>query len=202
MRAPLVVLTLLSALPALTQTQQHATHTPPIAVVENAQEPAKTANPLAALDFLLGTWTAKSNTSAGSSDAAALGTYTFRRDLSGHALARTSSTDACKGPKPFDCDHHDQLTIFPDPNGQAVHGASLFALYLDNEGHVIYYTITTPDPHTVLFDSQGPKGAPKFRLMYHLEGVGPQALMGGKFQMAPPGSDEYHSYLEWSGTKQ
>jgi len=27
-------------------------------------------------------------------------------------------------------------------------------------------------------------------------------MMTGKFQFAPPGSDEYHSYLEWSGTKQ
>jgi hypothetical protein len=202
MRFSLILLAVLSTVPVFAQTQQHATHTPPIAVDETAPKTAAAADPLSPLDFLLGTWSAKSDASAGSAGAASLGTYTFRRDLSGHALARTSSTDACKGPKAFDCDHHDQLTIFPDPNGQAIHGASLFALYLDNEGHVIYYTITMPDPHTVLFDSQGPKAAPKFRLLYHLEGSSPKAVMSGKFQMAPPGSDSYHSYLEWSGTKQ
>jgi hypothetical protein len=198
MRDSFIVLALLSAVPAVAQTQQHATHTPPFAVVETG----KVTNPLAPLDFLLGTWTAKSEAAASSAGAASLGTYTFRRDLNGHALVRTSSTDTCKGPQAFDCDHHDQLTIFPDPNGQAIHGSSLFALYLDNEGHVIYYTISTPDPYTAIFDSQGPKAAPKFRLTYHLEGTGLKAVMSGRFQMAQPGSDDYHSYLEWSGTKQ
>jgi len=166
--------------------------------------PAQTSaapDPLAPLDFLFGTWSASTNT-AGSAGAATTGTYTFHRDLGGHALVRTSSADSCKAPKDFDCSHHDQLTVFSDPNGQAVHNATIFALYLDNEGHVIYYTATTPDPQTVVFLSQGPATAPKFRLTYHLEGVGPKAVMTGKFQMAPPGSSDFHSYLEWSGTKQ
>ena len=89
-----------------------------------------------------------------------------------------------------------------DPHGLgASHNTSIFALYLDSEGHVIYYTVSTPDPHTAVFLSQGPSSAPKFRLTYHLEGIGPKAVMSGKFQMAAPGSDDFHSYLEWSGTK-
>ena len=168
--------------------------------------PAQTAavpasDPLAPLNFLLGTWTA-ATTATGSAAAQVLGTYTFSRDLAGHALQRSGTVATCKGHKDFDCNHHDQLTIFPDPNGQAIHGSSIFALYLDNEGHVIYYTVSTPDAHTAVFNSQGPASAPKFRLTYHLEGDGPKAMMTGKFQFAPPGSDEYHSYLEWSGTKQ
>jgi hypothetical protein len=159
-------------------------------------------DPLAPLDFLLGTWAAKTNAPAGTAGAQATGTYTFRRDLAGHALTRTSSADTCKGPKDFDCTHSDQLTIFSDTHGLAVHNASLFALYLDSEGHVIYYTITTPDPHTAIFLSQSPSGAPHFRLIYHLEGEGPKAIMTGKFQMAAPGSDDFHSYLEWSGPRQ
>jgi hypothetical protein len=169
-----------------------------------AQTPtaAPAADPLAPLDFLLGTWAAKTNTPAGTAGAQSTGTYTFRRDINGHALARTSSADTCKGPKDFDCAHSDQLTIFSDTHGLAVHNASLFALYLDSEGHVIYYTITTPDPHTAIFLSQSPSGAPHFRLIYHLEGDGPKAVMTGKFQMAAPGSDDFHSYLEWSGPRQ
>ena len=168
-----------------------------------AQTPAAPAapDPLASLDFLLGTWAAKTS-AAGSAAADATGTYTFRRDLAGHALARISSADTCKGPRDFDCTHKDQLTIFADSHAVAAHNASLLALYLDSEGHVIYYTITTPDPRTAIFLSQSAPGTPRFRLIYHLEGDGAKAIMSGKFQMAAPGSDDFQSYLEWSGTRQ
>jgi hypothetical protein len=167
-----------------------------------AQTPAPTppADPLASLDFLLGTWTAVTG-ATGTSGGQVMGTYTFSRDLAGHALQRTGTVASCKGPQDFDCNHHDQLTIFPDANAQAIHHSSLLALFLDNEGHVIYYTLTTPDPQTVVFNSQSPASTPKFRLIYHLEGSGAKAVMSGKFQMAAPGSDDYHSYLEWSGTR-
>ena len=160
------------------------------------------ADPLAPLDFLIGTWSAKTSDAAGSAGAQGSGTYTFRRDLNGHALVRSSSYDSCKGPSNFDCTHRDQLTIFADPNAMAMHKASLLAFYLDSEGHVIYYAISTPDAHTAVFNSQALPSLPKFRLIYHLEGDGPKAVMSGKFQTAAPGSDDFHSYLEWSGTKQ
>jgi hypothetical protein len=167
-----------------------------------ASAQAPKTDPLAPLDFLLGTWAANAVAPDGSAAAAVYGTYTFSRDLGGHAMQRTGTVATCKGPQDFDCNHHDQLTIFPDPTGQAAHHASLFALYLDNEGHVIYYTIATPDAHTAIFSSVTAGSAPKFKLVYHLEGSGPKAIMSGKFQMAAPGSDDYHSYLEWSGTRQ
>lgn len=168
-----------------------------------AQTPATTpADPLAPLDFLLGTWSAKTDVAASSAGAQTSGTYAFHRDLNGHALVRSSAADACKGPASFDCAHHDQLILFADPNALAVHRSALLALYLDSEGHVIYYTVSTPDPHTAIFNSQNASSQPKFRLVYHLEGDGPKAIMTGKFQMAAPGSDDFHSYLEWSGTKQ
>jgi hypothetical protein len=170
---------------------------------------AQTPDPLTPLDFLTGTWIAATNT-AGNSAGTVLGTYTFSRDLAGHTLERTGTVASCKGPQDFDCNHHDRLTVFPE-------AGALAALYLDNEGHVIHYTVTTPDPHTVVFLSAPTPGAPTFRLTYHLEGTGPKAVMFGKFQMAAPvrvpsgrslpagvasGSTDFHSYLEWSGTKQ
>lgn len=166
-----------------------------------AQTPAAPPDPLAPLDFLLGTWSATDNGPAGSAGTQSTGTYTFRRDLNGHALQRTSSSDSCKAPASFDCAHHDQLTIFADPNALAAHKSSMLALYLDSEGHVIYYTISTPDPHTAIFNSQSAPSQPRFRLVYHLEGDGVTALMIGKFQIAPPGSGDFHSYLEWSGPR-
>jgi hypothetical protein len=173
------------------------------AVIFHAQQPSPApGDPLAPLDFLLGTWSAKTDTAASSAAAQGNGTYTFSRDLNGHALVRSSTYDACKGPSTFDCGHRDQLTIFADPNAVAVHKSALLALYLDSEGHVIYYTIVTPDPHTAIFSSQSASSSPKFRLIYHLEGDSPKAIMSGKFQMAPPGSSDFRSYLEWSGPKQ
>jgi hypothetical protein len=184
---------LLATAPAFAQLAP--THTPPQQITE------ATADPLASLDFLLGTWSA-TTAANGSAAAQAIGTYTFARDLNGHELVRTGSLDQCKGPAAFDCQHHDHLLIFSDPNARAVHGSSLLAFYADSEGHIIYYTVSTPDSHTAIFNSQGPPTAPKFRLSYHLEGIGPKAIMTGKFQFAPPGSDDFHSYLEWTGARQ
>lgn len=169
----------------------------------SAQTPAATpVDPLAPLDFLLGTWSAKTDTAASSAGAQGTGNYTFRRDLNGHSLVRSGAYESCKGPSTFDCTHRDQLIIFADPNALAMHKSALLALYLDTEGHVIYYAISTPDAHTAIFNSQAAPSSPKFRLIYHLEGDGPKAIMSGKFQMAAAGSDDFHSYLEWSGPKQ
>lgn len=165
----------------------------------HAQTPTPPADPLAPLDFLTGTWNA--HTTTGSAAADVTGTYTFRRDLNGHALDRTTSADTCTAPNTYDCSHHDRLTIFSDPNALAVHHASLLAFYIDSEGHILYYTVSLPDPNTAIFLSQAAPTAPHFRLIYHLEGTGPTAIMTGKFQMAAPGSTDFHSYLEWSGTR-
>ena len=148
-------------------------------------------SPLNALNFLQGTWSANTNTN-GSAGATVIGTYTFARDLNGYALQRTGSLDKCTGPKNFDCQHHDQLTIYADPTG------ALAALYIDSEGYIIQYSISTPDATTAIFTSQGPAAAPHFKLIYHFDGK----VMTGKFQGAAPGSTDFHSYLEWSGTKQ
>ena len=161
--------------------------------------PAPAADPLQALDFLVGTWSATTG-AGGAAGARVIGKSTFRRDLGGHALQRTGSLDACTGPQTFDCQHHDQLTIFPDASSP--HGSGLYALYLDNEGHVIYYTVSTPAPHTAIFLSQGPPSAPHFRLSYRLEGSGPTAVLAGKFEGSAPGTTDFHSYLEWSGSPQ
>jgi hypothetical protein len=141
-----------------------------------------------ALKFLEGTWLAQTPGSA--SGPAVSGTYDFKKELGGHILARHSSSDGCKGPSDFDCDHHDLLYVFQDAPGQP-----LKAIYFDNEGHVIHYDVSVPEPETVVFLSNGP--GPKFRLTYQLK----NSRMSGKFQMQVPGQMEWKSYLEWSGLK-
>lgn len=162
-----------------------------IAPLAMRAQSASTNDPLKPLAFLQGTWKANTSTN-GSAGAAASGTYTFALDLNGHALQRTSSVDKCSGPQSFDCQHRDQLTVYADMTG------ALAAFYIDSEGHVIQYTVTTPDATTAVFSSLGPAAAPHFKLVYHLE----KGVMTGKFQGAAPGSTEFHSYLEWAGPKQ
>ena len=164
-----------------------------IPVVAQAQQPPADAA-LATwqrLHFLLGTWEAKTGGS-GTAGATVVGNYTFREDLNGNAIVRTSTLDSCKGPNAFDCQHHDTLELFRE-------GADVKALYVDSEGHVIHYTVTAPDAHTAVFSSSGP--GPAFRLTYEQQGAGAAMVMSGKFQMAAPGSNDFHSYMEWSGAK-
>jgi len=143
-----------------------------------------------ALHFLEGTWEAK--TQGGTSAANVTGTYIFRRELAGHILARHSSAAGCKAPADFDCEHGDLLYVYQDMPGQP-----LKAIYFDNEGHVIHYTVSTPAPSSAVFLSDPSLPGPQFRLVYELKG----ALMSGKFQIRMPGKAEWTSYLEWSGAK-
>lgn len=158
----------------------------------NAQPGSPTAEEQwSALSFLEGTWDAK--TQGGAANANAIGTYTFKRELGGHILARHSSAAGCKGPADFNCDHSDLLYVY-----QAIAGKPLKAIYFDNEGHVILYTVTTPTPTSVVFLSDGSAPGPRFRLVYELK----EGLMSGKFEMQMPGKTDWASYLEWSGRKQ
>jgi hypothetical protein len=141
------------------------------------------------LSFLEGTWDAKTNGTA-SSGADASGTYTFRKDLSGHILTRYSGRSGCKAPADFDCNHSDLLHVYQERPGEP-----LRAIYFDNEGHVIHYSISTPSATSAIFISDPGVPGPRFRLVYELK----NDIMQGKFQMQMPGKTEWTSYLEWSG---
>jgi hypothetical protein len=158
-------------------------------VAQNAPQPQP--NPLEQLSFLMGTWEAKTINNPA---VTAGGSYIFRTELNGHILARhsISNSAACKGPADFNCEHGDMLYIYSDAPGQP-----LRAIYFDNEGHVIHYTVTAPSPTSAEFLSDPAQPGPQFRLLYELKG----AVMSGKFQIRMPGQPAWRSYLEWSGTK-
>jgi hypothetical protein len=150
---------------------------------------APAPNPFKALSFLEQNWEANTN---GFNGVKSAGTYTFRRELAGHILARRSTSDvACKGPTDFDCGHTDMLYVYQDSPGQP-----LKAIYFDNEGHVIHYSVSTPAPSSVVFLSD-PGPGPQFRLSYEVK----DSLLLGKFQSLMPGQKDWKSYLEWSGAK-
>jgi len=154
----------------------------------SAAEPA--ADPWKSLHFLMGTWEAK--TQGGSANATGSGTYTFQPELRNHILARHSSSEACKGPADYNCEHGDLLYVYQDASAQ-----SYKAIYFDNEGHVIYYDVSVPTAYSVIFLSDPSRPGPQFRLSYELKGLN----LSGKFQLRLPGQAEFKSYLEWSGAK-
>jgi uncharacterized protein YaiE (UPF0345 family) len=156
----------------------------------SAQTASTGDGPWNALRFLEGTWDAKTQGEA--SGVNANGTYSFRKELAGHVLARHSSASGCKGPADFDCEHTDLLYVYQD-----MPGLPLQAIYFDNEGHVIHYSVSTPTPASAVFLSDPSAPGPQFRLAYELK----RAVMSGKFQMRMPGKAEWTSYLEWSGAK-
>jgi hypothetical protein len=147
------------------------------------------ADPWKPLQFLIGTWEAK--TQGGSAKADGSGTYTFQLELRNHILARHSGGEACKGPADFNCEHGDLLYVYREAPGQTYK-----AIYFDNEGHVIRYDVTTASA-SVTFLSDPSSPGPQFRLQYSLDG----SIMSGKFQMRMPGQTQFNSYLEWSGAK-
>jgi len=152
-----------------------------------AQSPAK-PDPWAGLRFLAGSWEAR--TAGGTAGAEAIGVYSFEWELAGHLLARHSTGSACKGPQDFDCLHRDLLYIYPEgPAG------ALQAIYFDNEGHVIHYSVSAPQPGTAIFLSDPAQPGPQFRLRYQLA----EGTMTGQFALRMPGQTDFHSYLEWSG---
>ncbi len=171
MKAILISLCVAAALPAAAETAPPAT------------------DPWAPLAFLEGTWGAKATRPDG---VAVDASYLFRRELRGHVMARrAASTARCTGPSTFDCEHSDELIVYEEQPGQP-----LKALYVDNEGHVIHYAVSTPAPNDAVFLSEG-TGGPRFRLEYRLD----HGEMAGKFQIQMPGQPDWHSYLEWSGAK-
>ena len=142
------------------------------------------------LEFLIGSWEAK--TRGGSAGADSSGTYTFRLELRGQVLARHSSSAGCKGPVDFDCEHSDLLYVY-----LAAGGSPYRAVYFDNEGHVIYYDVSIPAPLTAVFLSKASEPGPQFRLTYERKG----STMSGRFEIRMPGQAEFRPYLEWSGGK-
>jgi hypothetical protein len=147
------------------------------------------------LNFLLGTWEARTAAATADKSPQASGSYTFATELHGTVLARHSSADNCKGPADFNCAHQDLLYLFHDQAAGA-NDSGIRAIYFDGEGHVIHYTVSLPAANTAVFQSE-PAPGPQFRLIYELSG----GVMKGKFQVAAPGQTEYKSYLEWSGKR-
>jgi hypothetical protein len=151
-----------------------------------AQPAAPQADPFAALRFLAGAWEGDGTGNPG----AGTGTFSFTFELGGKALLRNSVTRfPAQGGRPA-FQHDDLMAVYPE-------GGKVRALYLDNEGHTIRYTVTAV-PKGVVFLSE-PQPGPRFRLTY-LE-TSPETVTV-RFEMAPPATPEgFVLYLEGSSRR-
>jgi hypothetical protein len=144
---------------------------------------AKVPSQLEPLSFLLGEWEGAGSGSPGQGG----GVATFARGLQDRVIIRTSYSQYSESQSNPAFRHDDLMIIY-------VELGSLWADYYDNEGHVIRYAISTPAPGEALFVSKVVSGAPRYRLIYKLEG----GILTGRFEIAPSGKpDAFSKYLEW-----
>jgi hypothetical protein len=148
---------------------------------------AQPSDPYASLRFLIGEWVADGPAAAGS------GHFEFTRDLQGNVIVRRNHAESpAAGDRPV-ANHDDLMVIYREGGGTR-------AIYFDNEGHVIRYTVEAGGPDAVTFVSEAAAGTPRFRLSYKKL---PDGRVGGKFEVAPPGKpEEFKTYLEWTAKRQ
>jgi hypothetical protein len=150
------------------------------------QEPH--APPWAGWGFLLGDWVTEE--SGGVPGPASEALSSFKLDLQGQVLVRTSRVQypASKDRPAFV--HDDLMVVYREPGTERVH-----AIYFDNEGHVIHCTAgLSPDGKSATFLSDAAPAQPRFRLTYRQAGKG---LLSVKFEIAPPQEpDQFQLYVE------
>jgi len=140
-----------------------------------------------AFQFLMGDWVGEGSGSPGKGG----GGFTFALELQGRVLARHNHTEFPPDQgRPANI-HDDLLVIYQEKDG-------IKAVYWDNEGHVIHYTVSFAPDKSLVFVSGKMPGAPRQRFSYRDLGNGG---LGVRFEIAPPDkSDEFKVYLD--GTAQ
>jgi hypothetical protein len=140
----------------------------------------------APVKFLLGDWIGE----GGGQPGQGAGGFSFHPDLQGKILVRKNYADypATKDRPAY---RHDDLMIVYRESGDQ----DLRAVFFDNEGHVIHYSVPAGDGgNSVQFLSEVSAKRPRFRLTYVKTGDDRLSL---KFEIAPPGQpDAFATYIE------
>jgi hypothetical protein len=139
-------------------------------------------------NWLMGEWTGEGSGQPGQGG----GTFTFSPDLNKNILVRRSHSEypaAENRPKVI---HDDLMIIYPDQTGIPAK-----AIYFDNEGHTIEYSIVYAGGSIVL-TSQKTTGVPIFRLTYTLPD---KDTVNTKFEMSQDGIN-FMVYVEGNSKRQ
>lgn len=162
------------------------------AVVLVAAAPSRvqaSSDPWEPFQFLIGSWVGEGSGQPGKGG----GEFTLKPDLDGKILVRTNHADIPAAANRPAATHDDLMIIYPGGKQKPPQ-----AIYFDNEGHVINYTVTA-SPGELVFVSAAAASAPRFRLTYKKTGADAVSI---KFEFAPPGKpDAFRTYLQGTARK-
>lgn len=133
-------------------------------------------------EFLMGEWTGEGSGMPGHGK----GSFSFKTDLDGKILKRKSKSEYTSAENKTKNEHEDLMIIYLDENENPAQ-----AIYFDNEGHTIKYSITYAEKSIVLL-SERQKDAPVFRLTYTAVD---SKTVDTKLEVAPDG-ENFKTYIE------
>jgi len=137
--------------------------------------------------WLIGEWKGEGSGQPGQGG----GIFSFQPDLDGKILIRKSHSEyPASGNRPATI-HNDLMIVSLDYTGNATK-----AIYFDNEGHIINYTISYA-PNTIVLLSDKIPNVPIFRLTYSLLD---SQMVNIKFEMSQDG-EKFMTYIEGKSTK-
>lgn len=132
------------------------------------------------LQFLIGSW---ASPVSGQPGQGASGTTTFSYDLDGKIIIRRSRAEFAPEPGATKGLVHEDLLIIYQQTGDP----PFRAIYFDNEGHIIHYTLTFPEKQpSVVFESAASETSPGARLIYEAAVDGSLRV---EFLVAAPGGE-------------
>jgi len=138
-------------------------------------------------NWLMGEWIGEGSGQPGQGN----GSFTFSYDLDKKILVRKANTLFPKTENKPATVHEDLMIIYPDAAG-----IPLKAIYFDNEGHTIEYTVVCADK-SITFTSNKIPNVPVFRLTYSLLD---NQLINTKFEMSRDG-ENFNTYIEGKSKK-
>ncbi len=107
-------------------------------------------------DWLMGEWVGEGSGDPGEGS----GSFSFNLALDQRILVRRNHTEFPENERGPAMVHEDLMIVYPGESGMPEN-----AIYFDNEGHIINYTISSSDQSIRFTSSQAP-GVPVFRLTY------------------------------------
>lgn len=138
--------------------------------------------------YLIGKWEAEGSGKPGEGS----GSFTFKTDLDYNILVRTSHSEYSSPKDNSTTSHSDLMIIYCSHNGTPDK-----AIYFDNEGHMINYSITFPNEKEIVFTSDKIPDVPRFRLTYSAIN---DLTTNVKFEMSEDG-ENYFTYVEGNSIK-
>jgi len=138
-------------------------------------------------DWLMGEWVGEGTGQPGQG----VGTFTFNFDLDKRILVRKSHSQYPKAENKSEIIHDDLMVVYPDFSGD-----DSKAIYFDNEGHTIHYSVACSDK-SIVFTSGKVPNVPVFRLTYTLLD---NNMINTKFEMSRDG-DKFITYVEGKSKK-